>query len=163
MLFRNTIRILWFHSAVGLCEVLRCFINLAVAGLWFWCYDSVCLENTSSCRECLSGAALSFLRIPFLTGSASFLVPWQNCFIGFSKVFLRIPGKGAVLNLVFCGSRSFELCVIELGVLKNAVGAGCWNDPGRLNKYTMSPRSVFTIWFPSNHLLPCFTLQTNCP
>jgi len=51
----------------------------------------------------------------------------------FAKYFSEVPGKGAVLNLVFCSSRSFELCVIELGVLKNAVGACCWSDPGRLN------------------------------
>jgi len=50
-----------------------------------------------------------------------------------ANYFSEVPGKGVVLNLVFCSSRSFELCVIELGVLKNTVGAGCWNDPGRLN------------------------------
>jgi hypothetical protein len=44
------------------------------------------------------------------------------------KYFPEVPGKGAVPNLVFCSSRSFELCVIELGVLKNAVGSGCWSD-----------------------------------
>jgi hypothetical protein len=50
-----------------------------------------------------------------------------------AKYFSEVPGKGAVLNLVFCSSRSFELCVIELGVLKNAAGAVCWSDPGNLN------------------------------
>lgn len=50
-----------------------------------------------------------------------------------AKYFSGAPGKGAVLNLVFCSSRSFELCVTELGVLENAAGAVCWSDPGRLN------------------------------